>query len=87
MTTALYWLLRGQLSRSLWYHPMLLPTMGAALLALVFRKKPGAVKGILLSWAVLMLICYVWRMITVFPNPPMEPEGGLASLLMNWRFQ
>lgn len=87
MTTALYWLLRGQLSRSLWYHPMLLPTVGAALLGLIVRKRPRAVKGILLSWAVLMLICYVWRMITVFPDPPMEPEGGLASLLMNWRFQ
>ena len=32
-----------------------------------------------------MLSCYVWRMLTVFPDAPMQPESGLFSLLAEWR--
>ncbi|WP_294730675.1 DUF2752 domain-containing protein [uncultured Faecalibaculum sp.] len=85
MTTGLYWLLKGDLSRSFWYHPMVLPTLLAAGLAIGFRRKPVILKGIFAVWIILMLSCYVWRMLTVFPDAPMQPESGLFSLLAEWR--
>ncbi|WP_276924434.1 DUF2752 domain-containing protein [Faecalibaculum rodentium] len=84
MTTAVYWLLQGNLSRSFWYHPMAVPTIAAACLWLCFRSRPKLQNTVLLIWAVSMIVCYIWRMAAVFPHPPMQPEGGLFSLIAEW---
>ena len=85
MTTALYWLAKGDPGRSLWYHPMAVPTLLAAGLCLLFRRNSKAVTRILVVWSVAMLVCYAWRMITVFPAPPMQPEPTVFSRLATWR--
>lgn len=84
MTTALYWLLRGDLPLSFWYHPMVIPTILAVLLCVLCRKQAKTVQWILIIWGTMMLICYLWRMLTVFPEAPMQPVRPLFSEIMNW---
>ena len=71
MTTALYYLLHGQLQLSLWYHAMLIPTIIAGGFILYFKDKPVIVKRILWIWAIAMLLYYGYRMITIYPEAPM----------------
>lgn len=84
MTTALYWLLKGDFALSFWYHPLAVPTIAAGLLCLIFRKCSGTVRWILIIWGIMMLVCYFWRMLTVFPEAPMQPVRPLFSAIMNW---
>ena len=71
MTTALYYLLHGNLQWSLWYHAMLIPTILAAGLVLWFKDNPTVVKRIVWIWAIAMLLYYGYRMFTIYPEAPM----------------
>ena len=71
MTTALYYLLHGNVKASLWYHAMLLPTLITIGLIFYFRNQKEKVKWILWIWVALMLLYYVYRMIYIFPQAPM----------------
>lgn len=74
MTRAVIFMLTGQFARSWNVNPMALPFLLFVAYIVVFRyflgkKVPGvkAIGGVLLT---VMLIAYLYRMITVFPNRP-----------------
>lgn len=71
MTTALYYLLQGKVQISLYYHAMLMPTIGITIFILVLRKNTKQVKILMWIWIVLMMIYYIYRMIYIFPQAPM----------------
>ena len=68
MTTSLYYLLQGNISTSIYYHVMLIPTI-LIFVYCVFRKK--YLKQILIVWCICMISYYIYRMIIIFPNSPM----------------
>lgn len=73
MTTSLYWLIKGDISLSMYYHAMLIPTIVAALLGIYFTYKENQkLRNILLViWTTMVIVYYIYRMITVFPDAPM----------------
>lgn len=79
MSRALLSLLYGDIAQSLYYHPMLVPTGIAALIALFVPEKR---KTTAIIWCILMTVCYGWRMITIFPQPPMDYTPGLVETLI-----
>lgn len=75
MTTSAYWFfLKGDIKTSLYYHAMLIPTcMTIGLLFITYlKKKYKWTRKILFIWAIVMIIYYLYRMIFIFPNPPMN---------------
>lgn len=72
MTTSLYWLIRGNLSISLYYHALCIPSIVCGILLVVFRNHKKVFLSILWIWIVCMLIYYFYRMITIFPCAPMQ---------------
>lgn len=83
MSRALIALAHGNVSMSLWYHPMLVPTAIAAILLVIFRNDRKTMIRILTVWAIFMIIVWIWRLMAVFPEPPMNPRGGFYTLLKN----
>lgn len=69
MTRAAISLLKGDLSSSLSFHALLLPTLILALLYLIVNKKNSYV-GMFLIWVWIILMGFYWiyRLLFVFPN-------------------
>ena len=71
MTTSLYYLLKGNVHASFFYHALLIPTIMTVILCLLFRKNQKIIKWILIVWCSVMIVYYIYRMIAIFPNAPM----------------
>ncbi len=68
MTTSLYYLLHGNLSASIYYHAMLIPTIFVFLYCVLKKKY---MKQVLIVWCICMITYYIYRMVTIFPDLPM----------------
>lgn len=81
MTTSLYYLIQGNLSASLMYHAMLIPTGVFALLIGIcqWKKKKKWMGRFLWMWIGCMIVYYIYRMIFIFPDIPMVYDS--SSLL------
>lgn len=76
MTTALYYFLKGEIELSIWYHAMLIPTAIFLVLGWLVRNNPKQVKILLWVWIFMMILYYIYRMIVVFPQPPMVYDSN-----------
>lgn len=71
MKTSLYYLLQFKFSLSLYYHALLIPTIVVFVCILFNYKNQERIKKLLIIWAILMIVYYIYRMIVYFPNSPM----------------
>lgn len=71
MKTSLYYLLQFKFSLSLFYHALLIPTIVVFVWIVFNYKNHEQTKKLLMIWAILMIIYYIYRMIVYFPNNPM----------------
>ena len=71
MKTSLYYLLQFKFSLSLYYHALLIPTIVVFVWIVFNYKNHEQTKKLLMIWAILMIIYYIYRMIVYFPNNPM----------------
>lgn len=71
MKTSLYYLLQFKFSESLYYHALLIPTIVVFVCILFNHKNQERIKKLLIIWAILMILYYIYRMIVYFPNGPM----------------
>ena len=71
MTTSLYYLLKGNLNASFYYHALLIPTLLVGIVCVLFGSNEKRMKAILMVWCAMMILYYIYRMIFVFPNAPM----------------
>lgn len=71
MKTSLYYLLHFKFSLSLYYHALLIPTIVVFVWIVFNYKNHEQTKKLLMIWAILMIIYYIYRMIVYFPNNPM----------------
>lgn len=72
--TSTYWLfIKGNLIVSFYYHAMLIPTILIFILWVILTcfNKLEIRKYVLIIWAFLMIVYYIYRMLTIFPNAPM----------------
>lgn len=68
MTRALIALLMGNWRLSLAWHPMLVPTLLLGLgAACSFQKNPRLAMAMVWIWVALMIGCWIYRLIYVFP--------------------
>lgn len=71
MKTSLYYLLQFKFSLSLYYHALLIPTIVVFVWIVFNYKNHEQTKKLLMIWAILMIIYYIYRMIVYFPHSPM----------------
>lgn len=71
MKTSLYYLLHFKFSLSLYYHALLIPTIVVFVWIVFNYKNHEQTKKLLMIWAILMIVYYIYRMIVYFPNSPM----------------
>lgn len=71
MKTSLYYLVHFKFSLSLYYHALLIPTIVVFIWIVFNHKNHEQTKKLLIIWAILMIIYYIYRMIVYFPNSPM----------------
>lgn len=71
MKTSLYYLLQFKFSLSLYYHALLIPTIVVFVWIVFNYKNHEQTKKLLIVWAILMIIYYIYRMLVYFPNSPM----------------
>ena len=71
MKTSLYYLLQFKFSESLYYHALLIPTIVVFVWIVFNSKNQERIKKLLIIWAILMIVYYIYRMIVYFPNSPM----------------
>lgn len=76
MTTALYYLLHGNVQSALFYHPLVFVLLLCIFLEVIiylrFRSFTNKyAKIVFWGFIVLLLVVYLYRMIFVFPNIPM----------------
>lgn len=71
MKTSLYYLLHFKFSLSLYYHALLIPTIVVFVWIVFNYKNHEQTKKLLMIWAILMTVYYIYRMIVYFPNSPM----------------
>lgn len=71
MKTSLYYLLHFKFSLSLYYHALLIPTIVVFVWIVFNYKNHEQTKKLLMIWAILMIIYYIYRMIVYFPDSPM----------------
>ena len=77
MTRAILFLLTGQFERSFRIHPMAILWVILALYCIIMRyllgKRVAYFKSIVIVLLLAMIVYYIYRMITLFPNqPPMS---------------
>ena len=72
-TTALIFLLKGDIVTSLWYHAMVIPTLLLCIITLFlwYRKRTDRIKRLWLAWGIAMLVYNIVRMAAIFPESPM----------------
>lgn len=68
MKTSLYYLLQFKFSLSLYYHALLIPTIVVFVWIVFNYKNHEQTKKLLIIWAILMIVYYIYRMIVYFPN-------------------
>lgn len=71
MKTSLYYLLHFKFSLSFYYHALLIPTIVVFVWIVFNYKNHEQTKKLLMIWAILMIIYYIYRMLVYFPNSPM----------------
>lgn len=71
MKTSLYYLLHFKFSLSFYYHALLIPTIVVFVWIVFNYKNHEQTKKLLMIWAILMIIYYIYRMIVYFPDSPM----------------
>ena len=71
MKTSLYYLVHFKFSLSLYYHALLIPTIVVFVWIVFNYKNHEQTKKLLMIWAILMIVYYIYRMIVYFPNSPM----------------
>lgn len=71
MKTSLYYLLQFKFSESIYYHALLIPTIVVFVCILFNYKNHERIKKLLIIWAILMIVYYIYRMLVYFPNSPM----------------
>lgn len=71
MKTSLYYLLQFKFSESIYYHALLIPTIVVFVWIVFNHKNQERIKKLLIIWAILMIVYYIYRMIVYFPNSPM----------------
>ena len=71
MKTSLYYLLHFKFTLSFYYHALLIPTIVVFVWIVFNYKNHEQTKKLLMIWAILMIIYYIYRMIVYFPNNPM----------------
>lgn len=71
MKTSLYYLFHFKFSLSLYYHALLIPTIVVFIWIVFNYKNHEQTKKLLIIWAILMIIYYIYRMLVYFPNSPM----------------
>lgn len=71
MKTSLYYLVHFKFSLSLYYHALLIPTIVVFVWIVFNYKNHEQTKKLLMIWAILMIIYYIYRMIVYFPDSPM----------------
>ena len=71
MKTSLYYLVHFKFSLSLYYHALLIPTIVVFVWIVFNYKNHEQTKKLLMIWAILLIIYYIYRMIVYFPNNPM----------------
>lgn len=71
MKTSLYYLLHFKFSLSFYYHALLIPTIVVFIWIVFNHKNQEQTKKLLIIWAILMIIYYIYRMLVYFPNSPM----------------
>lgn len=76
MTTALYYLILGEIKTALFYHPLVLLLLLVCILevGLYYTYKRWDTKYskiILMLFVGMLLIVYVYRMVSIFPQKPM----------------
>lgn len=71
MKTSLYYLVHFKFSLSLYYHALLIPTIVVFIWIVFNHKNQEQTKKLLIIWAILMIIYYIYRMLVYFPNSPM----------------
>lgn len=71
MKTSLYYLVHFKFSLSFYYHALLIPTIVVFVWIVFNYKNHEQTKKLLMIWAILMIIYYIYRMIVYFPNNPM----------------
>lgn len=71
MKTSLYYLVHFKFSLSLYYHALLIPTIVVFVWIVFNYKNHEQTKKLLMIWAILMTVYYIYRMIVYFPNSPM----------------
>lgn len=76
MKTSLYYLVHFKFSLSLYYHALLIPTIVVFVWIVFNYKNHEQTKKLLMIWAILMIIYYIYRMIVYFPNNPMMYSKG-----------
>lgn len=76
MKTSLYYLLQFKFSESLYYHALLIPTIFLIVCILFNYKNQERIKRLLIIWAILMIVYYIYRMLVYFPNSPMVYDNN-----------
>lgn len=71
MKTSLYYIVHFKFSLSLYYHALLIPTIVVFIWIVFNHKNQEQTKKLLIIWAILMIIYYIYRMLVYFPNSPM----------------
>ena len=71
MTTSLIELCKGNFQQSLYEHLLCIPTILVGIACIFFYRKKDILYKVLWTWAILMIIYYVVRMILYFPGDPM----------------
>ena len=85
MMTSFYYLIKGQIQTSLYYHAMCIPTILCFILCIVLYKKKKDIIKLLYLWCFLMIVYYIYRMIFIFPEAPMiYDRNSLLKFIFNW---
>lgn len=88
MTTSLYYLLKGNIRVSLYYHALLIPTLFVGIICVLLGSNKKRIKTILILWCTIMILYYLYRMIFIFPNAPMvyDTTSLIYRIFLNRKF-
>lgn len=84
MTRALRALCSGDILTSFYWHPMCIPLLitAAAVSGLYFRKAWRSIRILMWTLAGMMIVCWIYRLLFVFPGTPLEWTPHSAAGLL-----
>lgn len=92
MFTAFYWLSKGNFALSWYYHPLAVPCLLYLIVIFIGYVKDGEAflyrrftKGITIAFFTLLGIVYLIRMLTIFPQAPMQLNKHAVWIRL-WQF-